>query len=214
MSRRHILFAILLLGGIFLAGDALLGLGRTAFFVHKAEVVSGVVTDARERPFEGWGEMLAHGNFPWEGDTAHRPIVRFSIDGHAAVADRLPDLDTHAYPDGEQVELLYHRPTATTRINRFHLLWGGDLIQLAGGCILTLLMRKLLRRKKHHRKDSSSSDASPRKPAKPEPPASSKRRRTSSEKKTAKATSGSGGQGGKRPNQGSRKKNRMKRPEA
>ena len=177
MSRRHILFAILLLGGIFLAGDALLGLGRTAFFVHKA----------------------------------HRPIVRFSIDGHAAVADRLPDLDTHAYPNGEQVELLYHRPTATTRINRFHLLWGGDLIQLAGGCLLTLLMRRLLRRKKHHRNDSPASDASPRKPAKPETSASSKRRRNSSEKKTAKAASGSGSQGSKPLNQGSRKKSRMKR---
>lgn len=211
MNRRRVLFIMLLLGGIFLAGDALLGLGRTAFFVHKAEIVSGVVTDARERPFEGWGEMLTHGNFPWEGNIAYRPIVRFSIDGHAAVADRLPDLDTHAYPNGERVELLYHRPTASIRINRFHLLWGGDLIQLAGGCILTLLMRRFLRRKKHHRDDSPASDASPRKPAKPETSASSKRRRNSSEKKTAKAASGSGSQGSKPLNQGSRKKSRMKR---
>ena len=125
MSRRRVFFVVLLLVGIFLTADALLELGRTAFFIHEAEMVPGVVTDERERPFEGWGEMLAHGNFPWENNTAHCPIVRFSIDGHAAMADHLPDLDTHAYPNGERVELFYHRPTGATRLNRFHLLWGG-----------------------------------------------------------------------------------------
>ena len=191
MNRRRLLLVIVLLGGILLAGDALLDLGRTAYFVHESELVPGVVTDERERPFEGWGEMIAHGNFPWENNTAHCPIVRFSIDGHVPTADRLPDLDAHAYPNGEQVELFYHRPTGAARINRFHLLWGGDLTRFAGGCILALLARNLLRRRKCRCNNPAAAPTAARRAVEPAQPAPPKRRRNSPGKKTARAASGS-----------------------
>ena len=140
---------LILLGGLYTAGVALWHLGSTAIFVHEAVYIPGVVVDSTMRPFDGALEKLRHGNLPWDGDTAYRPHVRYTLFGLPRTDSTLPDLDNCEYADNAEVEIILH-PQETTRrhINKFKFLWGGDLVLLGGGALVTAVAWRFIRRKR------------------------------------------------------------------
>lgn len=189
MARIFIL-CFLLLGGLYTGCTGLLELGRSVVFVYNAQTVPGVVIDQRERPFEDWGEMLAHGNMPWESSTAHQPIVGFSLLGRPCTADNLTDLDSRNHANGEQVELLIRSVPNTPpsiHINEFRFIWAGGLLRLAGGLLLILLYRGVRRSKllmkvsrSRHEGDSTPQTTSPPKERPLPHPQRKKRKKSSS----------------------------------
>ena len=140
--KKFIIKCLMLLGGLYAVGLALWRLGGTAMFVHEAILAPGVVVDVRERPFEDYLEMFAHGNFPWEGSVAHQPHVRYEYAGLSRVDSTLPDLDNQDYDRGQSVEIILHPEQPHLRhLNKFKFVWGRHLLLLGGGLFLLLLWR-------------------------------------------------------------------------
>lgn len=192
-------------------------LGCTVAFEYRAECVPGKVVDVQERPFEDFIEMMQHGNLPWEGSTAYRPYVVYTLHGVQKFDSTLPDLDNRNYTNGQDVEIILDpEQTDNRHLNCAKFLWGGDLMLLALGCALLgidHLARKRRRRKARRpapapeRPAAAASTPRPprREPAAPapapaaeapapdlvltaEPPAPRKRRRKSTTGSAAKST--------------------------
>lgn len=148
MNKKSLLIkCALLLGGLYAAGVGLWRLGQSAVFVHEAVVIPGVVVDVRERPFEGFIEMMQHGNLPWECAVAHQPHVRYSREGVSIVDTTLPDLDSRDYNRGDEVEIILHPQKPHMRhLHAAKFIWVAHLFTLALGVLLLVvfwLTRKL-----------------------------------------------------------------------
>lgn len=147
--KRFLIKCILLFGGLYATGLGLWRLGCAAIFMHESVVIPGVVVDVRERPFEDVGEMLLHGNLPWEGSVAHQPHVRYDYSGVPRVDTTLPDLDNQDYNRYDKVEIRLHPQKPHQRhLNKFKFIWGAPLALFGGGLALLLLWRLMLSRRR------------------------------------------------------------------
>ena len=118
-------------------------------FVHEAVVLPGVVVDVRERPFDGLWEMVQHGNWPWEGEVAHQPHVRYEFAGLPRVDTTLPDLDNRDYDRGQAVEIILHPQNPHERhLNKAKFIWGRHLMQMGLGLAMLLLWRLMRPRRR------------------------------------------------------------------
>lgn len=122
--------------------SALIGLGRTAMYVHESVTVSATVTNYTRRPFESAKEALASGNLSMGGDPAYFPHVSFRFDNGIHISDfklNTPDnepcqlgerieIRTYPYNPGQEAQAQW-RPEGV-RPNKAALLWGGDALLL------------------------------------------------------------------------------------
>lgn len=186
---RFLTKCAILLGGMYATGLALWNLGNTAVFVYKSITLPGVVVDVKERPFDGYLEMLQHGNMPWQGSTAYQPHVRYSISNYQMVDTTLPDWDSRNYVNDQPVEIILDPTRPGHRhINSARFLWLGDLLLLAFGVGVLLLARYIIwgRRRKRHPHTAPHPTATPTReapatrhrdePAPPKAPAATTRR--------------------------------------
>ena len=136
--KRRGIFVLMLLAGLYYGCLALWNLSNTLLYTHEAVVVPATVVDVRQRPFESYTEALKHGNFPWNGDVAYKPILAFSMPGgfHTR-ALTAPDLDNEDYTRGAQLELIAHPQDPThCHVYKWKFLWGADSMMLALALLL------------------------------------------------------------------------------
>ncbi len=170
MYRAFTAVAMLLIG-LYCAGNALWQLGCTAWFVMEAQRVPATVVDETKCPFDGIFEQLRHGNMPWDGDTAFRPHLRYTLYDRPIVDTTWPDLDNRSFVDGQQVTLLIHPQNPHQRhIDRPKFLWTGSCVLfLVGGFSLLTGWFLFKRRKKTAETSPHASRASAARVEKQEP---------------------------------------------
>lgn len=136
--RKRGIFVVMLLLGLYYGCNALWNLSNTLLFAHEAVRLTATVIDVRQRPFESYTEALRHGNLPWDGDIAYRPIVSFIMPAGIPIrAYSVPDLDNRDYKRGEQVEIITHAHDPNqAHLKRWKFQWGADCMLLAFGLLL------------------------------------------------------------------------------
>ncbi len=168
LFKKIILLCLLGLGG-YGSISALIGLGRTAIYVHESVTVSATVTNYTRRPFASAKEALASGNLSIGGDPAYFPHVSFRFDNGIPISDfklSTPDnepcqlgdsieIRTYPYNPGKEEQAQW-RPEGV-RPNKAALLWGGDTLLLIFS--LTLASLSWLKIKKSHRKTKAAKPA-------------------------------------------------------
>lgn len=138
--KRRGIFILMFLSGLYFSCSALWGLTNTLLYYHEAVKLTGTVRDVRQRPFESYTEALSHGNLPWQGDVAYRPILTFIMPAGITIrAYTSPDLDTSDYRRGEQVEIITHpHDPNQAHVNKWKFLWGADCMKLSFGILLAV----------------------------------------------------------------------------
>lgn len=176
--------------------SALIGLGRTAVYVHESVTVSATVTNYTRRPFVSAKEALASGNLSMGGDPAYFPHVSFRFDNGIPISDfklSTPDnepcqlgerieIRTYPYNPGQEAQAQW-RPEGV-RPNKAALLWGGDALLLLFSLALAGL--SWLKIKKARKKNKAGKPAKAAKPA-PGKKSSTKSKRQAAPRKQAPA---------------------------
>ncbi len=138
---RRCLTALTLLGaGLWLAGDALWRMARTAIYVHESVEVTGTVLDVRQKPFESWADTLGKGNWSMPGDVSYQPIVRFTLPGGINAIRLDLEADNVDYRIGQEIAIISPPgQPGKAHINRWKFLWGASTLRLGAGCLLSLI---------------------------------------------------------------------------
>lgn len=136
--RKRGIFVVLLVLGLYYGCTALWNLSNTLLFTHEAATLTATVIDVRQRPFDSYTEALRHGNLPWDGDIAYRPIVSFIMPAGIPIrAYTVPELDNRDYQRGQQVEIITHAHDPNqAHLKRWKFQWGADSLLLAMSLLL------------------------------------------------------------------------------
>jgi len=151
--KRFLLRVGLLLLGVYCCGYALWNMGKTAIFLHESTVVTARVVDMVQFPFDSYAQAMAHGNLPWDGETAYQVTLDFTLPKDPVPIPisnmQMPDLDNRDYNIGQEVEILVS-PTDPERAHLYRLkfLWGADCMLLLLGLVMGGTGYLLLRRRK------------------------------------------------------------------
>lgn len=168
LRRNALLLAALLLGAYGI-GSSLWELGKTAFYVHQAIVLPGVVTDVRQRPFETQAEAWEHGNLCAADATAYQPFVSFTLPAGITINKAMPDLDCDDYSLHQAVEIITHpHDPNQAHIYKAKFLCGWSLMKLVGGSLIFLPAILLLHKRRKHKRPAKKTHPTPVPPAKRE----------------------------------------------
>lgn len=156
--KRFLIRAGITLLGVYCCGYALWNMGKTAIFLHESTVVKARVVDMVQYPFDSYAQAMAHGNLPWEGDTAYQVTLDFTLPTNPVAIHipkmQMPDLDNRDYGIGQEVDILVPlTDPARAHLYRWKFLWGADCILLLFGLVMGCTGYLLLRRRR--RKSSS-----------------------------------------------------------
>lgn len=141
-GRRY--YRLFLLMGLLILCPTLQRMGQTAAFVHQAKVVTAVVTDVRQKPFNSTLDALLSGNLSTAEDTAYIPTLRFTLpNGHTCT--REPNYaDNRDFAIGSSLNVLtYENDPTQVCPYRFKFLWGGECFRVLCALFCLLLGRLL-----------------------------------------------------------------------
>lgn len=131
---------ILLVLGLCLTALAMYKLVRTAMYVQECVVVTAVVTDVIQKPFESTAEALENGNFALGGSTSYSAIVRYTVPGGLVIDRMMTDADDTDYSIGQQVAVITPAlDPSQAHIYKWKFIWGWECMQLGTGVLMTLL---------------------------------------------------------------------------
>ncbi len=165
VRKYALLYTALILGALAVA-SALWELGHTAFYVHKAIILPGIVTDVRQRPFESLSEALTHGNLCPADATAYQAFASFTLPAGITINKCMPDLDCDDYALHQAVEIITHpHDPNQAHIYKAKFLCGWALMKLSGGLLLFLpaafILRNRYKRPSHSPKSAKTAPKSP-----------------------------------------------------
>lgn len=127
--------------GVYCCGYALWNMGKTAIFLHESTVVTARVVDMVQFPFGSYAQAMAHGNLPWEGETAYQVTLDFTLPTEPVAIHipqmQMPDLDNRDYSIGQEVDILVPlTDPARAHLYRWKFLWGADCMLLLSGLVM------------------------------------------------------------------------------
>lgn len=140
---------LFLVAGVLLVLGACYQLLRTAMYVNESVVVSGVVTDVRQMPFESTAQALQHGNLALGGDTSYQAIVRYALPNGLVINRLMTDADDTDYTIGQPLEVITPElDPSQAHVNKWKFIWGWECMQLGTGAVALLLWLVLRARRK------------------------------------------------------------------
>ncbi len=151
--KHFLLRAGLLLLGVYCCGYALWNMGKTSIFLHESTVVRARVVDMVQYPFDSYAQAMAHGNLPWEGETAYQVTLDFTLPKEPVPIPisnlQMPDLDNRDYNIGQEVDILVPlTDPERAHLYRWKFLWGADCMLLLLGLVMGGTGYLLLRRRR------------------------------------------------------------------
>lgn len=158
----------MLLGG-YCCAYSLWNMGKTAVFLHESTVITARVADMVQYPFESYAQAMAHGNLPWESETAYQATVAFTLPTTPVAISipkmQLPDLDNRDYRIGQEVDIIVPlTDPARAHLYRWKFQWGADCMLLLLGLGLGGTGYLLLHRRRRRKAPTRLQPRTPKRP--------------------------------------------------